>query len=496
MSSSKSNDLFSLVKSMSKAEKRAFRIFAKRGSEQQHLFIQLFDLIDFQKELDETAIKKKLKISTSVQFMNLKRHLYAQILSSLRMLNVGKKPNIKIREAIDLAYVLYDKGLYMQALNMLSQAEKLCEKFGTDLSLLTILEFKKNIHSRHITRISDDQFTELLEKTSYLTGSINDRIRLTNLKLRLHKIYIVEGHVKNRRRFQEINQYFEKEISSIEYEILNTMEKVYFCQSHVWFNYIVDNYQQCFHYAKRWINLFQSQSELIKRDYNLYLRGFHYVLTSAFNLNYRKEHAEILQQFESFRNDHYKKFNKNNKIFSFLYVHTARLNQSILDADFESGIAAITGTLKRIDQFQLHLDPHKIMVLYYKIAWIYIRGKNAKKALLFLEQIIALKHKSLREDIQSYARIMHMIALYELEEYNMILSVIRKYKYYFEQVKETNELQKICIKYFQQLSSSAIFSRRELIQEFYEKLQIIRRDPYEKRAFLYLHIIEWLEEKI
>lgn len=496
MSSSKSIDLFYLIKSMTKSEKRAFKLYAKRGSGTEHLFLKLFDIIDSLDELDENTIQKKIKLDSVSQYSNLKRHLYSQILSSLRMLKVEKIPNIKIREYIDLAYVLYDKGLYMQALNILNTAKALCNKYGTDLSLLTILEIEKNIHSRHITRIKENTFDDLLSQSLDVSDSLSDRVHLTNLKLRLHKMYIQNGHVKNEIEYKKVEKYFSLEIKSINFESLGMMEKIYYCQCHVWYNYVIEDYNSCLQYAKQWVDLFTNSEYLQKRDYNLCLRGFHYVLTSAFNLNNLKEHNTYLTELENFRTNNYSNFNENNKIFSFLYTHTGRLNEAFLSKDFESGINAIPRTLRRIKRYRLNLDQHKIMVLHYKIAWMYICAEKTELALPYIDEIISLKRQSLREDIQSYTRLMHLMALYDMEDYNGILQLLRKYKYYFEQVKETNELQKAALKYFYQISTAPIFERKKMHQNFYEELKEIQKSNYEKRAFVYLDIIYWVKQKI
>lgn len=496
MSSSKSLDLFYLIKAMTKAEKRAFKLYAKRGSGTQHLFLKLFDLIDTMDTLDDKHILKKMKIDSAGQFSNLKRHLYSQIMSSLRMLNVDKKPNVKIREYIDMAYVLYGKGLYLQALNLLKVAKQLCQKYGTDLSLLTILEIEKNIHSRHITRLKDEEFDQLIEKTESISNSITDRILLTNLKMKLHKKYLRDGHVKSQNELKKLTAYFKSRINEVEYKHLGIMEKIYFCQCFVWYFYVIGDYKSCLKYAEKWVDIFNQSEDLQRRDYNLYLRGYHYVLTSAYNIGDFETHQKYLRDLEKYRKDNYSKFNKNNKIFSFLYAHTGRLNNSFLSKDFKKGLDNIPRTLRRLKQYRNHLDQHKIMVMHYKIAWTYIGANLPNKALSYLEGIISLKRKSLREDIQSYARIMHLMALYDMEDFAGILKVLRKYKYYFEQVKEINKLQQAALKYFYSISTSPILNRDKIHKSFHNELLKIKKNEFEKRAYLYLDIIDWMERKI
>lgn len=496
MSSSKSSDLFYLIKAMTKAEKRTFKLYAKRGGGTKHLFIKLFDLLDGMESISDSYILDKMKIESRSQYSNLKRHLYSQIMSSLRMLNVDKQPNIKVREYIDMAYVLYGKGLYLQALNILKVAKQLCQKYGTDLSLLTIVEIEKNIHSRHITRLRDEEFEQLIKSTESISHSITDRILLTNLKMNLHKQYLRVGHVKNEKELIKLTTYFQSKISTVEYKELGTMEQIYYCQCYVWYYYIVDDYRSCLKYAKLWVDIFNQSIDLQRRDYNLYLRGYHYVLTSAFNIADLETHQKYQDELEKYRKDTYSKFDKNNKIFSFLYTHTARLNSTFLSKDFQKGLNYVPKTLARLKRYRNELDQHKIMVMHYKIAWIYIGAGMPHKALIFLESIISLQRKSLREDIQSYARIMHLMALYDMEDFDGILKVLRKYKYYFEQVKEINQLQVVALKYFNSISTAPLFEKHEIHINYHAEFLRIKKNKFEKRAYLYLDIIYWMERKI
>ena len=52
--------LFQLIKSLSKAEKRGFKIYGTRTSSEDAKFIQLFDAIDKSKEYDEDIILQKI----------------------------------------------------------------------------------------------------------------------------------------------------------------------------------------------------------------------------------------------------------------------------------------------------------------------------------------------------------------------------------------------------------------------------------------------------
>ena len=51
--------------------------------------------------------------------------------------------DIEIRERIDYARILYNKGLYRQALDMLDRAKEKCPEIGFPSLLMEIIDFEK-----------------------------------------------------------------------------------------------------------------------------------------------------------------------------------------------------------------------------------------------------------------------------------------------------------------------------------------------------------------
>ncbi len=497
MSISKTQDVFNLVKSLSKAEKRTFRIYANRVQDDGDLmYLKLFDIFEKQKEYDDKQIKDSIKNLDQSQYANLKRHLYQQILISLRLVHKERKANIKIREQIDFAYILYGKGLYMQALKILGKAKKLARKHQNDISLLTIVEFEKTIQSRHITRSKSQPILQLVDETAALSNSLSQRISLSNLRLTLHKYYVEKGHVHNKEEYDKIVAYFKDKLPSIKNTNLGHMEQVYLYQSYVWYYYILNDFKKCKDYALKWVKIFRESDELQNRDVNLYMRGYHYLLTCLFNLKDSRQFNKYLLEFEHFRKSNYPKFNKNTQIISFLYVHSGRLNKHFLEGSFEEGCERLQSTLQRIKRYDKKLDKHKVMVLYFKVAWMYLGNNQAEKAIKYLMHIIDNSSLSLREDIQGYARLMFLMAHYDLENYNLLIPLVKKYDRYFKKMKEQNQLQKIVLQLFKALSTAPILERKNIFISYHKELTLLSKSTFEKRAFIYLEIIPYTLSKI
>ena len=86
----KQESVYDLIRSMSKAEKRNFKLYATRLSgNQEAKFISLFDCMDALDEYDETKILQRCPIKKE-QLPNMKAHLYKQILVSIRLLDAQR----------------------------------------------------------------------------------------------------------------------------------------------------------------------------------------------------------------------------------------------------------------------------------------------------------------------------------------------------------------------------------------------------------------------
>ncbi|MFX5937744.1 hypothetical protein ABTE71_20520, partial [Acinetobacter baumannii] len=73
-------------------------------------------------------------------------------------------------------------------------------------------------------------------------------------------------------------------------------------------------------------------------------------------------------------------------------------------------VPEIEGKLK---EYELYLDRHRVLVFYYKIASLYFGSGNPEKSIDYLNRIINWK-VDLRTDLQCYARLLHLIAHYEM----------------------------------------------------------------------------------
>ncbi len=103
-----SDELFKLIKSMSKEEKRYFKI-SSEDVDHKRTYIQFFDIVNNSDNYDEDAIKKKIKGSN---FRNLKHNLFNSIVESIKNMHAGKSIKNNIREDIESIELLVWRNIY------------------------------------------------------------------------------------------------------------------------------------------------------------------------------------------------------------------------------------------------------------------------------------------------------------------------------------------------------------------------------------------------
>jgi hypothetical protein len=493
------DQLISLINSLTKAEKRNFKLYVNRlQSKSDVKFVQLFDVVDKMSDWDDAIVFKKIPAIKKAQLANLKRHLYKQILISLRLIHIQKNVDIQIREQIDFARILYGKGLYIQSLKLLDRIQQIAEDNHQDILQLEILEFQKVIEERHITRSrqTSNKVESLIEASYTRSKIINNSCKLTNLKIEIHGFYIQYGHVKNDRDVLVVRELFSKKLKGIKLNGLTFFEQVYLHQCYVWYYYILLNFDKCLVDAKNWVDIFEEHPEMKKEEPDLYMRGQHYLLTCLFNLKRVKDFDRAIKHFEKFEKEFGHEMKPVSEIIYFLYHSTSKLNKHYLEGTFKQGVAYVPEVLKKIKLHESHLDSHRILVFYYKIAFQYFGNENYNIMIDYVNEIINMQVGQLREDLQGYARLLQLIGHYELENYELLDYLAPSTYRFLEKMKELNEMQRETLKFLKKLIKHRNIGHREMFLTFRTKLDKLQKDPHSRRALLYLDLIPWVESKI
>lgn len=162
---------------------------------------------------------------------------------------------------------------------------------------------------------------------------------------------------------------------------------------------------------------------------------------------------------------------------------------------FKEGIKIVPYILEQIKANELFIDEYRVMIFNYKIASLYFGNGNYSICIDFLQKIIQQTGDE-RNDLQGYARILHLIAHYELGNFEL-MEYLTKSVYRFLAKKEyLTEIEKEMFKY---LRNSFSITRKELLvalNDLLGKIKNLEKNNFETRVFAYLDIVSWIESKV
>jgi hypothetical protein len=490
------DSLFQLIHSLQKSEKRNFKLYVQRNSSNNDLkVVQLFDAIDKMSVYDESTLISKTSSIKKQQLPNIKAHLYRQILSSLRLLESSENIDIQLHEQLDFARILYNKGLYHQSLRVLDKIKETASANNQVNFQIEVLILEKKIESLHITRSMQDRADQLSTDVNIANAQLIKQSKLSNLALQLYSWYIKNGLARNRDDENEIEDFFQSNLTDDIKEPVGFYQKLYYHQSYCWYAFIRQDYLMYYRHTQKWVNLFLNEPVMIQIETGNYIKGLHNLLNAHFTLRNYAGFDKTLSLFEEFGNSDIVRLNDNNRIQVFVYLYIAKINQHFLEGTFNEGLKIVPEIMQKLEEYNLFLDQHRTLIFYYKIASLYFGAGDFDNAIDYLNKIINWK-VTLRNDLQCYARLLHLIAHYELGNFQLLEYLIKTVYRFMAKMQNLSLVEEEIFKF---LRKSFYLSARKLKPEFEKLLNKIKEfetSKFETRAFAYLDIISWLESKV
>ena len=491
-----SDTLFQLIHSLEKSEKRNFKLYIKRNSSKDDLkIIQLFDAMDKLSEYDEKLLLKKLSSVEKPQLSNLKTHLYKQVLASLRLLKTSENIDLQLHEQLDYARILYNKGLHLQSLKILDKLKELARSYNQDSFLIQVISLEKKIEILHITQSMLDRADKLTAEANEISERRKTITQLSNLALQLYSWYIKNGHARNEEEEKDVKKFFKENLPGEAQYKTGFYERMYLYQSYCWYAFIRQDFLMYYRYTQKWVDLFHEEEIMIGVETGHFIKGMHNLLNAHFDLRNFRQFDKVLRQFEKFEESPAAQQHDNFRIQTFVYLYSAKINLHFICGTFREGLSLVPYIEEKLNEYALFIDRHRISVINYKIAILYFGLGDYGTTIDYLHDIIN-DNADVRKDLQCYARLVHLIAHYELGNYEIIEYLIKSvYRF----LAKMNNLTVIEEEMFKFLRRSFHISRKKMQPEFEKFLSIIKKfenSRFETRSFAYLDIISWVESKV
>lgn len=492
----KREGVFDLVKLMSKAEKRNFKLYATRleGNEDAK-FLKLFDCLDSLDRYSEERILELCPEISKQQLPNQKAHLYKQILTSLRMLSVQHSAGLQIREQIDFAKILFDKGLYAEAQKILGRVEVKARELELWSALLDIVDLNRQLKVLSYSSEMNHVATKTARDSNDISVMVNNIAQLSLLAVQCYALHQNIGFARSQKDLDRLHNFFKPKIDAYDEASLNFTERFYFYQCKAWYYYISHKTTLSYRYALKWVDHFKQHPEMKEVMYDGYMRGYAHVLDGMYLMHKHTAFLKTLEEFER-ESQAISQLNDNAAMITQQILFTGQLNKCIMAGTYKDGLWLVKNIDSYLKKYDSRLTMHEKLPLYYKVATLYFGDGNYEKCIEYLSYIIAVKDHNIRRDLQCYARMLNLMALYDAGMDFNIDYQIRSVYSFIVKMRDMTEMKAELLSFFKSFGNVNALDLKKELKILYERLKPYERHPYERRTFYYIDLLSWLESKI
>jgi len=492
-----SADLFYLIKSLTRQEKRHLKIYASRhiiGGESKYMM--LFDAIDKQKTYDESAIKKMYANEAFIkQLTVMKAYLYDIVLKSLDAFTLGNSIDSQIRQLQHYVKILYDKALYEQCEKVLLKAEKLAERHERHSLMLDIIDWKwKIIKTAYFHKTSEKEIDELYNSRQNIVSVLSnyntyDWLNNKMLQKVLRKGWLTRSAEEIKKEYTPIinNKAYDSESSptSLRAKILfNNTQSVYY--------YLKGDIEKSNIYSQKLLEIFDNHPEMIESNTDDYISGLNNLIYTSIRSGNYQEAGESIGKLKSINPI---SIGLKAKIVGAAYLPEMIIYNS--SGRIDAAILLVPEIEKLISGNEKYMTQRDVLYLYYNCACIYFKTGDFRKTSHYLARILNSTDIMLLPDVHANARTLNLMVQYELEEFEHLQYMLRStYRFLLKQ-ERLYEFEKNVLGFIRKLTDvqgSGVLSLLRQLQD--ELMKLAKVNSYEKYAMEYFGFTDWLASKI
>ncbi|MFN7539128.1 MAG: hypothetical protein ACK5RQ_03675, partial [Bacteroidota bacterium] len=173
----------------------------------------------------------------------------------------------------------------------------------------------------------------------------------------------------------------------------------------------------------------------------------------------------------------------------------SRINCHFMMGTFSEGLSLVPVIEEKLKEYEPFLDRHRVLVFYYKFASLYFGSGLYDESIDYLNKIIQLK-VDLRTDLQCYARLLHLIAHYELGNHDLIQYLLKSVYRFMYKMKNLSVVEEKIFGFLRKAMRLNAQQIKPLFEQLLYELKPLEKSSTANRAFMYLDIISWLESKL
>jgi hypothetical protein len=501
MSSKVHDFLHELVHSLTKSEKRYFKLLSSRHTiGEENNYILLFDFIDKQELYDESQLKEHFIGESFLNKLSItKKRLYKHILNALDNFHSQSNIESQLFKMIHSADILSHKSLYAQAKKTLVSAEKLAEKNELTNILIHIrTKFKALLEKNNYIDIQEVQLKKILKQDEALNDRSKDETTLWNIKSQLFQQMAHRGVARNEKDKLEYSKIFNT-LNKLPVLANPSTESIYL-RNHIKSAYYfsTQDLSNSFESLQANLRLFKEDDKLIKSHPDRYFSILTNLIYTAENLSFFEIAESYFSELKQLEQDFVESiFDVDLQVKLFSTVSSIELSMLTQKGNYSDAQKLVEKIELGLNSFRTSISPIRKAFLWFKISCIRLANQEPQLALKSVRKILNDAELDKKEDIVSFAHLLELFIYIELGDIKYLNYATRATKRFLTSrdrlFKFEQELLGFVTKY---TTSKNKFDQIERWAALYENLVKLAKDPYQASGIEYFDFITWAEAKI
>ncbi|TAL61555.1 MAG: hypothetical protein EPN85_04540 [Bacteroidetes bacterium] len=488
-----SEDLFELIQSLSRNEKRYFKRFTAlhvRGKKNKYML--LFDAVVRQEKYDEAQLKRQFCNQAFIrQFTAAKNHLYHRILSALE--SYHHSIHSEVKSLLHRAEILFNKGLYKQSHKAILKAKQLARAYEMHHVMVEIFrhwEMNLAVKNPDVSWMQNI-LREETEELSLLQSTKDYR----SIYYRIVTHHYLYGTTRDKKHFGQFKKMIHNPLLLDERKAKTFEAKLRFHDARSFYFSIINDKTNQYLSVKNTIAHFKKHPEKIRQAVSKFIIYLNNVLSSC-TLN--RKYSEIpiyLKELESLI-PLAKSSDEKTKLF--FITATNRLNYYTITGQFSSAVSFLLEINKRLGEYEPSMNDVEKALLFHNIALSYFGSGDYKNCIHWLNQIRNKISLNIRPDFESSLGLFYLIVHYESGNADLLPSLIQSLYRYLKKKEQLHKFETAIIHFLRNELPKTNTQEEQIhaFQKFKNRIAPLANDPYEKSPFEFFDYISWLESKI
>ena len=500
MSNKASDNVHKLIKSLSKPEKRYFKIYSSRHTlGEKNNYQILFDAIDKQDVYDEAAILKRFQKEAFVnKFSIAKNRLYDAILRSLDAYHANSSIDAQLKRLLHCAEILYKKSLYYQSSKLLRSARKMAIKYEKHTTLMEIFVWEKRlIEKDNYTEIGDKELEEILNQDQLTLEKVKNFSEFWNIKSRLFYLLNKRGKARTTQELNSFKSIIDNTLLKSEDTALYYETKYLYYHIYSAYYFGIGDYENSYKYLIKNVQHIEANIDRYKEEPNVYFSVLTNTIYVGSQLKRYKEVFEYLGKLRTMPEKMMLKRNEDLDIKLFSSAYSIELTIHAVTGQFEKGLALVPIIEEGLKLYGPKINNVRKAFIYFNIAVVYVGAENYAEALKWINRLLNDIDIDKSEDLYCFGQIINLIIHLQLGNQRLIPYALKSTQRYLTTRNRVYKVEEKMLKFIgKALKIDDPNQLKDSYAELHADLLGLLEDNFEKTAFEYFDFISWAESKI